>query len=166
MGMETTDKIELFGTIAHNQCEHVEDLYKFTRDMFGLPKVHIAEAAAIAMDKACQSDDNLAEKLGTLAVIAMTGYKFYNDVEANKIANVMADLYRRKNTDYGNSFDESLDRFGIVVALSRMCDKVNRLKRLVINPKEAQVKDESIADTYIDLANYAVMTIMWKQNGK
>ena len=164
--METTDKIELFGIIAHNQCEHVEDLYKFTRDTFGEPKLHIAEAAVLAMDKACEMDDNFNDKLTTLTIVAMTGYKFYNEISANQIANVMTDLYARKNADYGNSFDESLDKFGIIAAMVRISDKVNRLKRLVINPKEAQVKDESIADTYIDLANYAVMTIMWKQNGK
>lgn len=74
----------------------------------------------------------------------------------------MASLYEKKNKDYGNSFDGTLNEFGIVAGVIRMNDKMNRLKRLVNN--KAEVSDESIADTLIDLANYAVMTLTWYQN--
>ena len=36
---------------------------------------------------------------------------------------------------------------------------MNRTKSLI--KKEAQVKDESIKDTLLDMANYAIMTVMW-----
>lgn len=40
----------------------------------------------------------------------------------------------------------------------RLDDKLNRLKSLAKNP--AQVRDESIRDTLLDLANYAIMTVI------
>ena len=36
---------------------------------------------------------------------------------------------------------------------------MNRIESLT--KKEAQVKDESIKDTLLDMANYAIMTVMW-----
>lgn len=71
----------------------------------------------------------------------------------------MAKTYTAKNHDYGNSFEQSLDEFGIVASVVRLGDKMNRIKSLV--KKEAQVKDESIKDTLLDMANYAIMTVMW-----
>lgn len=72
---------------------------------------------------------------------------------------VLKDIYNRKNADYGNSFDKSLDEFGLVASVVRMSDKMERIKSLT--NKEAEVKDESIEDTLIDLANYAIMTVLW-----
>lgn len=72
----------------------------------------------------------------------------------------MARTYEAKNADYGNSFDKSLDEFGLVTSLVRMTDKLNRAKQL--NHKEARV-DESMRDTLMDLANYAVMTVLWME---
>lgn len=67
-------------------------------------------------------------------------------------------LYDRKNTDYGDSFSKSFAEYGLTMACIRLEDKLNRLKALTKN--EAQVKDESVTDTLMDLANYAIMTIM------
>ena len=71
----------------------------------------------------------------------------------------MTKTYAAKNHDYGNSFEESLDGFGLVASVVRLGDKMNRIKSLI--KKEAQVKDESIKDTLLDMANYAIMTVMW-----
>lgn len=71
----------------------------------------------------------------------------------------MTKTYAAKNHDYGNSFEESLDEFGLVASVVRLGDKMNRTKSLI--KKEAQVKDESIKDTLLDMANYAIMTVMW-----
>ena len=76
-----------------------------------------------------------------------------------RITNQMHDIYIKKNHDYGNSFDKSIDELGIVAAVTRMSDKMERLKSLV--KKESEVKDESFTDTVLDLANYAVMTAMY-----
>lgn len=77
----------------------------------------------------------------------------------NEVHDQMTDICVRKNADYGNSFDKSLDEDGLLVAKIRLGDKLSRFSTLIKN--DAQVKDESIRDTLIDLANYAVLTIMW-----
>lgn len=75
------------------------------------------------------------------------------------ITKSMTKTYAAKNHDYGNSFEQSLDEFGLVASAVRLGDKMNRIKSLI--KKEAQVKDESIKDTLQDMANYAIMTVMW-----
>lgn len=74
----------------------------------------------------------------------------------------MAKTYAAKNHDYGNSFEQSLDKFGLVASIVRMGDKMNRIESL--SKKEAEVKDESIKDTLLDLATYSIMTLMWLNN--
>lgn len=71
----------------------------------------------------------------------------------------MAKTYAAKNHDYGNSFEQSCDKFGIIASVVRLGDKMNRIESLVT--KKAEVKEESIKDTLLDLANYAIMTVMW-----
>ena len=80
------------------------------------------------------------------------------------IAKGMIETYVRKNHDYGNSFDKSLDKFGLVASVVRIGDKMNRIESLV--QKEAMVQDESIRDTLLDMAKYAIMTVMWMDNQK
>ena len=77
----------------------------------------------------------------------------------NEIVCKMADTYEKKNADYGDSFGQTCDEFGIIAAIVRMNDKMNRIKQL--SKKNALVTDEGIKDTILDLANYAVMTLMW-----
>lgn len=76
-----------------------------------------------------------------------------------KITDEMNALYERKNHDYGNSFSDTFEKLGSVSAVTRMYDKMNRIISLV-STKEQKVNDESLRDTLIDIANYAVMTIM------
>jgi hypothetical protein len=66
--------------------------------------------------------------------------------------------YEKKNHDYGNSFDESLDKFGLVASAVRLSDKMNRFTNLI--GKDNKV-NESITDTLLDAANYCIMTVMW-----
>ena len=75
------------------------------------------------------------------------------------ITDEMNALYERKNHDYGNSFSETFRKLGIISAATRMLDKMNRIVSLVTKDQQ-KVNDESLRDTLIDIANYAVMTIM------
>ena len=75
-----------------------------------------------------------------------------------RICNSLNDLYRRKNADYGDSFGKQFEEYGIVSSAIRLEDKFNRFKNLIKN--QAQVKDETIEDTLLDLANYAIMTVV------
>ena len=77
-----------------------------------------------------------------------------------EITENMADLYERKNKDYGDSFSHSLDEFGVIAGVVRLSDKMNRIKALTKNGEQL-VLDESIKDTLQDLANYSIMTMMW-----
>ena len=74
----------------------------------------------------------------------------------------MLETYKAKNADYGNSFDKTLNEFGLVAATVRLSDKMDRIKMLTKN--EAKVLDESIEDTLLDLANYSVMALVWLKN--
>ena len=83
------------------------------------------------------------------------------DKDANmfdKITEEMAKTFRAKNKDYGNSFSEMFEEFGLTSSVIRLTDKYKRFKMLSSN--EAKVKDESIEDTLLDMANYAIMTVM------
>lgn len=69
------------------------------------------------------------------------------------------ETYKNKNHDYGNSFGETFDKLGIISAVTRISDKYNRLVSLCMLPEEERkVKDESISDTLLDMANYCIMT--------
>lgn len=68
-------------------------------------------------------------------------------------------LYVRKNQDYGDSFHQTFMEEGMAMARIRLGDKLSRFKSLTRSGIQ-QVKDESIRDTLIDLANYAIMTVL------
>lgn len=67
-------------------------------------------------------------------------------------------LYERKNHDYGDSFGKGFREYGMVMPVIRLEDKLNRLKALLKD--DAMVRDESIDDTLMDIANYAIMTLI------
>lgn len=71
----------------------------------------------------------------------------------------LRNIYDAKNRDYGDSFSQSFKEEGMAMVRIRLGDKLNRLKNLT-RGAEQQVKDESVRDTLMDLANYAIMTIM------
>ena len=68
-------------------------------------------------------------------------------------------LYAKKNHDYGDSFHQTYLEEGMAMPRIRLSDKLNRFKSLT-RKNTRQVEDESIRDTLIDLANYAIMTIL------
>lgn len=76
-----------------------------------------------------------------------------------EIATELNQLYERKNKDYGDSFHISFLEEGMAMARIRLGDKLNRFKTLTKSDQQ-MVTDESIRDTLIDLANYAIMTVM------
>lgn len=82
-----------------------------------------------------------------------------NLVDHAGICAELTNTYRKKNADYGNSFSRAVEKYGLVSALTRISDKFNRLESLILH-KEQEVKDESVQDTLLDLANYCIMTVM------
>lgn len=83
-----------------------------------------------------------------------------NKVKAHEaICNSLTNLYERKNHDYGDSFAKSFAEYGMAMPCIRLEDKLNRLKALNRN-KQQMVADERMEDTLMDLANYAIMTLV------
>nr|WP_242568554.1 DUF1599 domain-containing protein [Clostridium botulinum] len=80
-----------------------------------------------------------------------------------EICNQLNKIYESKNHDYGDSFGETYKNLGIISAITRITDKVNRLQSLCT--KDALV-DESIKDTLMDLANYSIMTLIELKEGE
>lgn len=75
--------------------------------------------------------------------------------QMNAVQNEALELFRKKNTDYGDAFAT----YGTVGVIVRMGDKMQRL--LSISSKGVSLVDtESLRDTLIDLHNYAAMGIM------
>ena len=78
-----------------------------------------------------------------------------------KICEELNKIYEKKNHDYGNSFGETFKKLGVISAVTRISDKYNRLASLCTLPEEERkVKDESINDTLLDMANYCIMTVI------
>lgn len=76
-------------------------------------------------------------------------------------------LADRKQQDYGSDNLTEFGEFGILVRLS---DKRGRLKTLVGSGAQPKVADEGIGDTWLDLANYALIgycmhTGLWRGAG-
>ena len=90
------------------------------------------------------------------------------DLDNSTFSNIlrkMNALYRRKNSDYGDSFKQTMNKFGLVSSIIRLNDKLNRLNNLVTSDKKPEI-NESIQDTLLDLANYCVMTLAYLEDGK
>ena len=97
---------------------------------------------------------NLDECFGTIK----------NTSDFTEILVKMNELYEKKNHDYGDSFNKLCNEFGLISPITRLSDKLERLKTLSKN--QVEVKDESIQDTLLDLANHAVMTLIWLKNNE
>lgn len=82
--------------------------------------------------------------------------------EFKNITTEMSELYNAKNHDYGDAFGQTFAELGVISAITRISDKTNRLKSLAT--KDQRVDDERIEDTLMDLANYAVMTLIELRN--
>ena len=72
--------------------------------------------------------------------------------------------YRAKNHDYGDSFAQLRERCPNAI-LVRLYDKYLRLETL-LNGATQQVTDESINDTLLDMANYAIMEVIEREVDK
>ena len=69
----------------------------------------------------------------------------------------MDDTHTRKNNDYGDAAYQGYKKFGDYYFMVQLHNKYQRLESLTIGNKTQQVKEESIDDTLLDMANYAVM---------
>ena len=94
---------------------------------------------------------------------------------ANEYKDIMAEMYElfaSKMMDYGlhnitlggdiinNTNDKQFSQTGLTIRLN---DKINRLRNLVASGKQ-YVKNESMEDTFIDIANYGIIGMLVGRN--
>lgn len=75
-------------------------------------------------------------------------------IEALRVAIANIATLDMKQRDYGSGNISSFGEFGVLV---RMNDKMERLKNLL---KMELPKNESVEDSYLDLANYAIIAVL------
>ena len=87
----------------------------------------------------------------------------------------MKEIHDAKNSDYSETNDslsnfKMSERFGIpshIGVLVRISDKYSRICQLINKGEENNsVKDETIDDTLLDLANYCLLMIILRRNNK
>lgn len=88
----------------------------------------------------------------------MENNKKYN-VNYVKVATEMAKFVEEKDTLYGNALFNMLDEYGMNYALSKITEKLFRLKQLKKLGKEDH--SESFLDSLKDLWGYAFLTILY-----
>jgi hypothetical protein len=93
----------------------------------------------------------------------MTKQEYFKFAES--FFNSCVEISRKKNADYTGKSDDPFSNFASVEVLgistehgflTRMIDKMKRIASFVENG-QLQVKDESVADTLRDLANYSCL---------
>ena len=77
----------------------------------------------------------------------------------NIILDELRNLYKAKNSDYGDSFSKIFEKYGLLSSVIRLEDKINRLSAFTKRYR-VDVVNESIRDTLLDLANYSILTAM------
>lgn len=89
-----------------------------------------------------------------------------NIVSFRTIQDKLVNIYAKKNHDYGDSFNEGCNELGVGYAFSRIFDKTKRFqtlaKGIMNNNLSIEVQDETVEDTIMDLANYCVMYLAWR----
>lgn len=95
-------------------------------------------------------EKNIKNKKGE---IKMNDYEKNLDIVLNEIKNVLVS----KHHDYGS---KNLLRHGLKGIIVRVDDKTSRVDNLISFNKEEMVKSETIIDTFIDIAGYAIQACM------
>ena len=78
----------------------------------------------------------------------------------NAIITDLAETYEAKNADYGDSVGDTYKKFGDVSFLTRITDKYNRILSLADKGECGAVRDESMDDTILDMANYCILWLV------
>ena len=111
-------------TIVNKEYQKLIDIIKSVRDMASLSP---------EMSTRLKTVEQGLINLGSRPVLSGNVQSFM-DITTN-----MAKTYAAKNHDYGNSFEQSCNKFGIIASVVRLGDKMNRIESLAV--KKAEVKD-------------------------
>lgn len=113
-----------------------------------------------------------AESVPTTSVKELEPVKYEVKSRFLQLIDKMVDIQKRKNAGYAGQNKDPWANFKLstmvgvkpsVGSVIRMTDKLIRVCNLMKNPANEQV-GESITDTLIDLANYALITLcLWEE---
>ena len=89
------------------------------------------------------------------------------------VINKLKETFLKKNHDYGSSVKKNYDKFeaygkneGLKYVFGRIAEKHDRLENLIYGDHANQVTDESVEDTLLDMANYAILAAVSIQEHK
>lgn len=89
------------------------------------------------------------------------------------VINNLKETFLKKNHDYGSSVKKNYDKFeaygkneGLKYVFGRIAEKHDRLENLIYGDHTNQVTDESVEDTLLDMANYAILAAVSIQEHK
>lgn len=119
-----------------------EEEYKMLNELMESIAYIIEDKTYNNGDKTSRIRDILAERLGS---------------NFKEIALEVADIVERKNSDYGNSFEKTINEYGNTAYYLRIEDKLSRLKSL--DKKDRKVLDESKIDTLKDIIGYTLLML-------
>lgn len=87
---------------------------------------------------------------------------FRLDIES--ILYPMVDLLEAKNSNYGDSFTKSVDKYGTIIYGIRLDDKYNRFEQIMLG--EQDKVGESLEDTLLDMIGYCTLILRDIKNRK
>lgn len=134
----------------------------YQKELWSLKTKDERKEANVNMDKLLNNGKALNDKVLNELLIKR---EKVNTEDFRKTLVIMGDIFAEKNKKYGGSFEVSLDKYGMIAALTRISDKFNRMENLILTNDEG-TSDESIMDTLIDMANYCVMTAVYMKNSE
>lgn len=70
----------------------------------------------------------------------------------------LGELYQKKNHDYDDAFAKRFAKRGMIYPVDKMQEKLDRVEAL--SRQSQSVEGESMMDSLMDLANYAIMTLI------
>lgn len=154
-----------------NDTKYLADDAEFTKEMYDMFKDDNRERLADIEARNKMDNGESADMLKLKSMgwdVGATGK--YDDMEPTpeetdhtRHEDITTELYMifdEKDSKYGKSFEQSVKEFGLVSAVIRMSDKMNRLKNIVMDEINMDDNDESTRDTLLDLANYAILSVM------
>lgn len=101
--------------------------------------------------------------LFTKSILLDSGSEKEDADRFKEITDNMFETFKAKNHDYGSSFSNLFKECGMTYAYGHMAEKLERVKSLMKD--DAKVKGEGMKDSLLDLANYAILTVMEIEKG-
>lgn len=81
-----------------------------------------------------------------------------NNNNFETLSGVLAQTLIEKNHAYNNSYDDTVDTYGLTTIGVRLEDKYNRIKNLLLR-NELGENDEQLIDSLLDNAGYSILAI-------